>query len=315
MRKLHALSSARSIAYARYANIYKDHAAETYANSVEASRRGKGGVKAYRRRVIAASVDAERYRGYDTATNIVDQAHGAGGLSLGPDDETSQQGSSEYSLEQGCGDLSTATPSVSSTVMVVGLEEPEKLVGEAGGARSLSSPRTAEDYDHHRGVASPGADLSSARSPNALCSSRAVPSSAAAISAATVAAVRGGSGHGDAAPDGDTFIDIVPFNNVRAKYMRPWSDTALSRPYRIHPDPAWRATGRSARGPPTAATVCTRAVSTATAESSAPPPTAAEVEGAMEACLMTGGNMSPSETRRPYSRTLTWKTGKKWGGD
>ncbi|CAM9980594.1 unnamed protein product, partial [Scytosiphon promiscuus] len=63
-RKSHAVATAREAAYARYANIYKDHAAETYARSVEAHRRGRINREAYRSRVVAASTDAGRYRGY-----------------------------------------------------------------------------------------------------------------------------------------------------------------------------------------------------------------------------------------------------------
>lgn len=64
-RKLDARSLAREEAYARYANIYKDHAAEKYARSLEASRQGPGGMEAYRKRIVDASTDARRYWGYN----------------------------------------------------------------------------------------------------------------------------------------------------------------------------------------------------------------------------------------------------------
>ena len=84
-RKLEALSAAREATYSRYTDVYKGDAADAYARAVEASLRKRGGVEAYRRRVVAASLDAERYRGFHetpAASSPAELEREEGGASL-----------------------------------------------------------------------------------------------------------------------------------------------------------------------------------------------------------------------------------------
>lgn len=270
-RKLRARSVVREAAYARYANIYKDHAAETYAKSIEASLREKGGVEAFRRRVVSASLDAERYWGYDEACVSTDGRERKAGSALGDGVPFS---SSSYSGPSG-GIASVATNASSSTFTA------ER--GEGRGDGSLHLPRD--------GASSQGSVLTTGE----------LEESSFTLSEAEGPVGEGGERGGvttatEGRNGGEIFVDVVQFNNVRAKYLRSWDDTALSRPFHVPPLPSWRPEGGASlrsvvsRGGPS-------------------PPTTAASGGTSEACFGTGDHA----TQRRNSAALNLNNAKAWG--
>lgn len=253
-RKLQALSAAREAAYARYANIYKDHAAETYARCVAAAKSQQGGVEAYRRRIVAASLDAERYKGYhDTEVATAEQEEeGQADMSVGDSTSLSvsisETSGSEADVRQGGGASNDA-------VYLLGNDAESECtaVSSGGGSEAFLGPGTARHAEEW------GTAMTSGRG-------------------------------------GSTFVDVVPFHNVRAKYMRPWNDTALSRPYQVRPSPSWRVGGAVRLG------------SVSTAASGLSLPTTAESGRTME-----GHHKTVDTATRRRSYTLTGKAGKAWG--
>lgn len=99
------------------------------------------------------------------------------------------------------------------------------------------------------------------------------------------------------------FVDVVPFNNIRAKYLRPMNDTALSRPYRVAPLPDWsgsRTTASSLSGSSTSST-----------------PTGHHIDSAgngwaMESYRGTRGKV-PANHRRHSKMLKGWKQMRQWG--
>lgn len=101
------------------------------------------------------------------------------------------------------------------------------------------------------------------------------------------------------------FVDVVPFNNIRAKYLRPMDDTELSRPYHVDPSPDWRADS----------TLGSRSLGSTMGGSSA------ASSAATNAIVGSGRTMEyyrkatqrdPVMNRR-QGRTLNWKERKEWG--
>eukprot|EP00752_Nemacystus_decipiens_P007539 g6737.t2 len=267
-RKLEATAAAREETYAKYANIYKDHAAERYARAIEASRQEKGGLEAYRRRVVAASTDAERYRGYVETTEEAAAAE---------EEEEEEKGDEEKAGRQPGLLLLGDGGSIPSDVSVPSSDNGHGVGSSIGGAAGLalresSSPLPDVPLPTNRDSAGGRAPATGA--PNAVGTGRGsvadnggelfglgdgevsegsrAPASGgggsvedrhAPIAAAATRKGRGGDGGGGRA----SFADVVPFNNIRAKYLRPLDDTELSRPYHVEPRPGWRADNSSAR--------------------------------------------------------------------
>ena len=204
----------REATYSRYADIYKGDAAETYARAVEASRREKGGLAAYRRRVVSASMDADRYRGFhETPEAFLPGEEGAG----------------EASFVGGGATMDSSESSGGGEGEAVALA---LLPGMAG--------PSSDDSKEERGGERKG-------------DGRGGTAAAAAATPEVAGAESGGSGSGGGrkggggvagggeSGGGGAFVDVVRFNNARAKYLRPWDDAALSRPYRVSPLSDWRA--------------------------------------------------------------------------
>lgn len=284
-RKLHAISVAREGAYARYANIYKDHAAERYANAIEGSRQKKGGLDAYRRRVIAASTDAERYRGYVEANTPRDDPWGESeggsrvGLLLGDGSLPSEFDDRESS--EGSSSVASATMGKGGRGRVSG-EVADGWLGD--GTASECSGITGTEPEGY--PVSGGGGMMDDGDP-----------------LTTTGRGSGGGGGGSGA-----FVDVVPFNNIRAKYLRPMNDVVLSRPYHVAPLPDWRA-GSSAGS---------RSTSSSLSGSSTPhESTSAAIDNAghertMEAYRKMKENCPT--THRRHSKTLKgWKEMREWG--
>ncbi|CAM9980665.1 unnamed protein product [Scytosiphon promiscuus] len=118
--------------------------------------------------------------------------------------------------------------------------------------------------------------------------------------AATAKGGGGGGGGGGGSAGG--FVDVVEFDNIRAKYLRPLSDTKLSGMYHVAPSPGWRAT----------TTIGSRGIGgSSTAASADAIATAAGAGRTMEAYRRTR-QVDPAARRR-RSRTLNWKERKAWG--
>ena len=99
-----------------------------------------------------------------------------------------------------------------------------------------------------------------------------------------------------------SFVDAVPFNNIRAKYLRPLDDMELSRPYHVDPSPDWRV--ESAAG------------SRILGGSSASATTNVIVETAWSARTMESypkTKQRDSILHQRHGRTLNWKQRREWG--
>ena len=262
--------------YSRYANIYKDHAAERYARAIDASRQGKGGIAAYRRRVVAASMDAQRYRGYVEIMTPGDALWQQGsGAALGPlsGEVARVQSSSPASSRacwQGFGNGDGGGSSVPSEFSV--------SPASRESARNCSMPSNAagRKEEWHRDDGALDVWLRDGAS-ECLAEEEICPMSG-------------------------SFVDAVPFNNIRAKYLRPLDDTELSRPYHVDPSPDWRA--ESAAG------------SRSLGGSSASATTNVIVETAGSALTMKSYRkikQRDSVLHQRHGRTLNWKQRKEWG--
>lgn len=285
-RKLHAISVAREGAYARYANIYKDHAAERYANAIEGSRQEKGGLEAYRRRVIAASTDAERYRGYvETNTPRDDRwDEGEGGPRVGL-----RLGDGRLPLEFDDRESSEGSSSVASATTGKG----GRGRGSGGFTEGWLGDGTASECSAVTGTEPEGYPVSGG--------------GGMMDDGDTLAATRRGSGAGGGG--NGAFVDVVPFNNIRAKYLRPMNDFALSRPYHVAPLPDWRAD--SAAG--------SRSTSSSLSGTSNPfESTSAAIDHAGHGRTMEAYRKTKEKgltTHRRHSKTLKgWKEMREWGG-
>ena len=195
-RKLLSIAAARDGSYARYVNIYKDLAAEKYARVMDASRWDKGGIDSYRRRIVASSMDAERYRGcsyYEAMSQLPDDTTGNG------------------------------RPTESSNPSIVGSQY--IILPVLVNDRKAQAKRNAPEQ--------PSTIAESAKDPGTLSAAK-LPELTGNEEAKRVATEAGPS---------DALVDVVPFNNIRAKYLRTWSDTALSRPYHVSPSPGSRGNG------------------------------------------------------------------------
>lgn len=302
------------MAYARYANIYKDHAAETYASSIEVSRRGRGPREAYRRRVVAASTDAGRYTGYvETDSTPRDDCGGVEGGGMGPPLllEAALGGSGSVSsgfvsssgLEGGVSsdsgaeisrgdDSSLASSSRFGSCSGFGGESPSATVAAAAGKRvEMYLGDGGEEGRRGDGAASECSAFTGGGSEIHAVSG---PSDFAEGGDAAAAARGGGVG---------AFVDVVQFNNIRAKYLRPWDDTKLSGMYHVPPSPDWRANRTPGSrggigGSSTAASAEAIAASVGSGRT-------------MEAYRRTR-QIDPTARRR-RSRTLNLKDRKAWG--
>lgn len=116
---------------------------------------------------------------------------------------------------------------------------------------------------------------------------------------------------GEAGGDGNgAFVDVVPFNNIRAKFLRPVNDTALSRPYHVAPLPDWRA--GSAAGSRTPGS--SFGSSTSSASSTSPVIENAGNGRTMEAYTLVKTREKGPSTHRRHSRVLKgWKEKRDWG--
>lgn len=321
---MHAQSCARDRAYARYANIYKDHAAETYARSIEASRQGKAGREGYRMRVVGESTDADRYRGYhlqsddDAQRNDGDKQPTAGI----PEGASAPISSASACDNGGSSVCSASTRSwrhsragrriavAQSASSSVGLDknieqnsENQSSVGREDEERKVSVPRQLTSLLARRQGSNAGHELASA-------------SAAAAVAAAVLEAEDLPSA-ADTKCTGTTFVDVVPFNNIRAKYLRPSGDTALSRPYHVS------AFSDRTMAPPIRS-ITRHAPATATAGSPAAADSTVGVGfgvslGAKR--MLTAGSTEGtlSATTRAFAKfnnkKLTGKGAQTWGGD
>lgn len=107
-----------------------------------------------------------------------------------------------------------------------------------------------------------------------------------------------------------SFVDVVPFHNARAKYLRPWHDTALSRPYHVAPSPEW---GARVRTPASLRSTSMRLSTTSSTRTGSYCPTPS-VESERTVKADREARIPTTATRR-RSKTLTWKAGKSWGLD
>lgn len=286
-KKRHAIAAAREEAYAKYANIYKDHAAERYARAVEVSRQGKGGLEAFRRRVVAASTDAERYRGYvemntprDDGREKKEQEEGGPGLRLLLGDRGNIPSDIFASSSDSREDFGTGSSSSSPSAPAVG--KGSGRVADDGGSEVWLGDGAASEGS--AALASGGVGFAEGgHAPTATRNGR------------------GGDGSGRG-----SFVDVVPFNNVRAKYLRPLSDMELSRPYHVAPSPGWRADGAAGSWKPGSSmggsSAPTSAINAAI--------DAAASERTMEAYRKTK-QRDPVAHRR--SKTLNRKERRQWG--
>lgn len=296
--------------------IYKDHAAERYARAIEVSRQERGGLEAYQRRVVAASTDAERYRGYvETST-----PRGVGGRK--GEEEEEAEGGQGLGLLLGDGggmssDFTASSNDREGSSLGAGMAPGEGRVASS----DFSLPHDRESTEEN--AFTPGAPAVEGDGGRAtdvrLGDGAASEGSAAQVASAGVSFVEGG--HAPAAiwkartDDGGgrgSFVDVVPFNNIRAKYLRPLDDTELSRPYHVAPSPSWRpdcavggrSLGSSADGS-----------STPTSTKDAPNIVdAAASERTMEAYRKTKQRDLATNHRR-RSKALNWKQRMEWGAN
>ncbi|CAN0100617.1 unnamed protein product, partial [Ectocarpus sp. 6 AP-2014] len=293
-RKLHGVSVAREGVYARYANIYKDHAARTYARTIEASRQERGGLEAYRRRVVKASTDAERYRGYVEMDTPRDDPHweedGLGLLSA-DGGSTSTNCAASSNGRESCS-VAGFSPARSSADVDVSLSSEKE---DGAGRGHVHGDETARGWPVDR--AAPECSMGDGGEPEAPAVSRLDSVTTDENTATTRRSFGDGAGRGRGC-----FVDVVPFNNIRAKYLRPWNDTELSRPYHVAPSPTWRAD--RAVGTPSLASSVGSSITSTDAFS------AAGSGQTLEAYRKT--NLRNPATHRPRSRTLNWKDGKEW---
>lgn len=200
-------------------------------------------------------MDAERYRGYDEAIQTADDQ---GGRSAVGDDVRI---SSDSGVSASIGD---ASPILS-------------MAGQSGGDTKTPASRMGGDSSPCSILSTPGSEL---------------PSASGIAEPAT--SEDGGSDRTKGGERG-AFLDVVPFNNVRAKYLRPWNDRALSRPYHIPPS-SDKGKGGGSRS---------RSVSITAGSSS---PATVGSRRTMEAHRATR-----EETPRWRGKTLTGKHAKAWG--
>lgn len=222
--------------YSKYASIYKHHAAKNYARSIEASRKGKGKMAAYRQRIVCASTDWQRYRGY------AEHLSAPAGVQINEecDSMTSAEGEGVF------------LPSLDSDSISKGSE---KMVEENGDLQIGSNTSALEGGGETSSRCSGGHSVGEL--PEALSGPGVADFVVRTDSGGQVTGREGG---GDAAGNygyKDTFVDVVPFNNVRAKYLRPWEDDGLSRPYHVVPAADWKAE-RSSSVPRTGDSMSTR---------------------------------------------------------
>lgn len=277
-----------------YANIYKDHAAQTYARTIEASRQERGGLEAYRRRVVKASTDAERYRGYvemDTPRDDHHREKDGLGLLQADGGSTSTDFAISSNGREG-GSVAGFSPARSSANAYVSLSS-DKEEGAGGGL--VHGGETAEGWSGDG--AAPEYSVGDSGESEAPAVSR-LDSFTHDENLATIRRSISDGGGGDRG----NFVDVVPFNNIRAKYLRPWNDTELSRPYHVAPLPTWRsdrAAGARSSGSSVGSSITSTDVFSAAGSGQT-------VEAYRKAKLR-----NPS-TQRPRSRTLNWKDGKEW---
>lgn len=287
--------------YSRYANIYKDHAAQTYARTIEASRQEKGGLEAYRRRVVKASTDAERYRGYVEMDTPRDDPHWEeDGLGLLPADDgststncaASSNGRESGSVAGFSPARSRFSPARSSAKVDVSLSS-DKEDGAGGGL--VHGDETAKVWPGDG--AAPECSVGDGGESEAPAVSRLDSFTDGENTATTRRSIGDGGGGGRGC-----FVDMVPFNNIRAKYLRPWNDTELSRPYHVAPSPTWRA-DRAVGARSSASSVGSSITSTDAFS-------AAGSGQTLEAYRKA--NLRNPATHRSSSRALNWKDGKEW---
>ncbi|CAB1110523.1 unnamed protein product [Ectocarpus sp. CCAP 1310/34] len=293
-RKLHGVSVAREGVYSRYANIYKDHAAQTYARTIEASRQERGGLEAYRHRVVKSSMDAQRYRGYVEMDTPRDDPHWEeDGLGLLPaNDGSTSTNCAASSNGRKSGGVAGFSPARSSAKVDVSLSS-EK---EDGAGEGLVHGDETVEVRPGDGAAPEGSV-----GENGESEARAVSRLDSVTDDENTATTRRSFSDGGIGGRG-CFVDVVPFNNIRAKYLRPWNDTELSRPYHVAPSPTWRA-GRAVGAPSLASSVGSSITSTDALS-------AAESGQALEAYRKA--TLRNPATHRPHSSTLNWKDGKEW---
>ncbi|CAM9823229.1 unnamed protein product, partial [Ectocarpus fasciculatus] len=292
-RKLHSVSVAREGVYARYANIYKDHAAQTYARTIEASRQERGGLEAYRRRVVKASTDAERYRGYVEIETPRDDHHGEeDGLGLVPDDGSASTGFAASSNGRESGSVAGFSPARSSANVDFPLSG-DKEDGAGGGL--------VHGDEAAKGWPGGGAAREGSVGGGGESEAPAVSGLGSFTDEENTATPRRSISDGGGG-DGGNFVDVVPFNNIRAKYLRPWNDTELSRPYHVAPSPTWRA-DRAVGSRSSGSSVGSSITSTDAFSAAGSGQT---LEAYRKARLR-----NPA-THRPRSRTLNRKDGKEW---
>ncbi|CAM9923125.1 unnamed protein product, partial [Ectocarpus sp. 4 AP-2014] len=293
-RKLHGVSVAREGVYSRYANIYKDHAAQTYARTIEASRQERGGLEAYRRRVVKSSTDAERYRGYVEMDTPRDDPHWEEDrLGLLPaDDGSTSTNCAASSNGRESSSVVGFSPARSSAKVDVSMSS-DKEDGAGGGL--VHGGETAEVWPGD------GAAPECSMGDGGESETPAVSRLDSVTDDENTATTRRSFSDGGVGGRG-CFVDVVPFNNIRAKYLRPWNDTELSRPYHVAPSPTWKA--NRAVGAPSLASSVGSSITSTDAFS------AAGSGQTLEAYRKA--NLRNPATHRQHSRTLNWKDGKEW---
>lgn len=291
--------------------------------AIEASRQQRGGLEAYRRRVVAASTDAERYRGYAETSTPRDGGRGEGA-------EEGTGGGPRLRLLRGDDDGDGSIPSGSSASFNdregsgggAGLSQGESRVTSEGslstsrestGDDSSTAPSAAAAGKGGGGVADEGAtavwlgeESAAAEGPAAALASGGGGFAEGGHAPTAARRGRGGDG-GDGGGGRGSFVDVVPFNNIRAKYLRPWDDTELSGPYHVVPSPDWGAGGAagsrsrgSSMGGPSIPTSTNRAMINAAGSGRT-----------MEAYHRTAKQGDPVTHQR--SKTLNWKERREWG--
>lgn len=307
-RKLEAIAAAREEAYAKYANIYKDHAAERYARAIEAARQDRGGVEAYRRRVVAASTDAQRYRGYVEATEKEEEEEEEiGGRELGLLLENSGSISSGFAVPSsskegssgGAGLAQGESRAPSVVCPSTNRESTGDHISATGGPAAVGKGRGSAAED---GAAEAGPGDGAAPEGSAALASGGGGFAEGGPAPAATRKGRGGVGGGRG-----SFTAVVPFDNIRAKYLRPLDDTELSRPYHVAPRPDWRA-DRAGRSGSLGSSAC----SPSTAGMAASIDSAAS-EKTMEAYRRTKQRGHVTHQRR--GKTLNSKERETWGAE
>eukprot|EP00903_Cladosiphon_okamuranus_P006103 g6012.t2 len=330
-RKLEAIAAAREEVYAKYADIYKDNAAERYARAIDASRRERGGLEAYRRRVVAASADAERYRGYVETSTPRDPG---GNKAEEREEGESDRGPGPLLLEDG-GSIpsdvfaSSSNDGEGSGGSGSGLERGESTVAAVppnfllptnrGSAVNglLSKPGAPAIVGKGGGIAAEDGPTGVWRGDGA-----GPPEGSAALALGVGGFVEGGhppgaTRKGQVGTDGggggrSSFVDVVPFNNIRAKYLRPLGDTGLSRPYHVAPSPCWRAEAASRSLGSLGSSVCDSSTSAPTNNAAAGGVVAAN-KRTLEAYRKLRQRVPGAHRRR--GKTLNRKERRDWGAD